>query len=102
MNKAFRIIRLRGREGRKGPKDKKKKTMMQRDKGQRDTVSVWLRGRPDCFIMPDCSAGSDGLAHEHEHASFCFYLLVGVCKLFENHLGSEDTTENLWRDQESE
>lgn len=31
-------------------------------KGQRteDIVSVWLRGRPDCFVMPDCSAGSDG------------------------------------------
>lgn len=33
---------------------------MQRDKGQRDIVSIWLRGHPDCFVMPDCSAGSDG------------------------------------------
>lgn len=52
----------------KEPKDKGKETIMQRDKGQRDIVSVWLRGRPGCFVMPDCSAGSDG---SDEHASFC-------------------------------
>lgn len=33
---------------------------MQRDKGLRDTVSMWLRGRPDCFVMPDCLAGRHG------------------------------------------
>lgn len=37
-----------------------KRAVMQRDKGQRDIVSIWLRGHPDCFVMPDCSAGSDG------------------------------------------
>lgn len=42
------------------PKDKRRRTIMQRDKGQRDIVSIWLRGHPDCFVKPDCSAGSDG------------------------------------------
>lgn len=38
------------------PKDKRRRTIMQRDKGQRDIVSIWLRGHPDCFVKPDCSA----------------------------------------------
>lgn len=44
----------------RSPKDKRKKTVMQRDKGQRDNVSICLRGHPDCFVMSDCLAGSDG------------------------------------------
>lgn len=43
---------------------------MKRDKGLRDTVSMWLRGRPDCFVMPECSAGRHGgLASMHHSRS---------------------------------
>lgn len=43
---------------------------MQRDKGLRDTVSIRLRGRPDCFVMPDSLAGRHGgLASVHHSRS---------------------------------
>lgn len=38
---------------------KDKRTIMQRDKGERNVVSIWLRGHPHCFVMPDFLAGSD-------------------------------------------